>query len=207
MDSKQIFEVWLRVKGAHNSRPWRRPKNWDKIMARPDWAVFERLESEARTSLSLVDIEDFFVANLEARGGRFTPHQFFHKNSFMFYNRWKKLPKKEPEIKQVATSLTFIVSFCKSQKISISEYFKTDVQYPHILRHYQSGKLHRWIFEYYAYKINSILFNEMPYDIIEHAMGEDYEGKINIWWLQLINDDKATSLITNFFERIFNDSS
>ena len=60
---------------------------------------------------------------------------------------------------------------------------------------------------YYAYKINSILFNEMPYDIIEHAMGEDYEGKINIWWLQLINDDKATSLITNFFERIFNDSS
>ena len=97
--------------------------------------------------------------------------------------------------------MTFIVSFCKAQKISVSEYFKTDTPYPNMLRHYQSGKLHRWVFTYYAYKINSILFKEMPRDIIEHAIGDDYEEKINIWWLQLINNDKALSLITNFFER------
>ena len=207
MDSKQIFEIWLRVKAESAGRPWRKPKNWDKIMARPDWPIFERLEAEARSTMSLVDVEDFFRSNLEARGGRFTPHQFFQKNSFMFYNRWKKLPKKAPELNQVASSLKFIINFCKTQGITVSDYFRVDTPYPNILRHYQSGKLHRWIFGYYAYKVNPIVFKEMPVDIIEHAMGEESEDKVNIWWMQLLNDEKTASLVANFFERIVNDSS
>ena len=207
MDSKQIFETYLRVKAISASRPWRRVKNWDKIMARADWPAFERLAATARTTMALVDIEDYFKANFEARGGRFGPHQFFHKNSFMFYNRWKKLPKAQPEINQVADSLKFIISFCKTQKISIEEYFDVSTPYPNILRHTQSGKLHRWIFTYYAYKVNTILFKEMPIDVVEHAIGDNVEDQVNIWWMELINNDKANSLITKFFERIVNDSS
>lgn len=199
MDSQQIFITYLKVKAEFEGRPWKYPKNWDKIRERKDWAVFERLAIS-----SLINPEDFFRANFEARGGRFGPHQFFHKNSITFYNRWKKLPKLKPDINRMCDSLRFIIDFCRISKTDLREYFYDTGVYPKLIQHLEMGKLHRWIFTYYVRKVNQMYMSEIPWDIIEHALSkskEDVEAAIDIWWIQLINENKAQEILKAFFER------
>ena len=209
MDAKEIFTQWLIAKAHADGRPWKKVKNWDKVMKRKDWPIFERLAKQASRTMLLVDVADFFKANFEMRGGRFQSYQIFHQNSMQFYSRWKRLPTKKPDQELVIKSLMFITTFCKQNNISPFDYFNDRGIYPHFIRHIQNGKLHPWIFTYYVYKVNTFALQEIPKDVLEHAVGKDFnalDDQITIWWMQLLAS-QVHNLIEGFFERIVNGSN
>jgi hypothetical protein len=203
MDGRIVFQKYMIALAQSKNRGWKTIKNWDKAEARPDWPSFVRLAQVC--SESLVDVDDYLESNFQLRNGKFIPSQFMHKSSIANYNRWKKLPKPDPDITLVVKSLRFIVDYCAQEEITTHEYFANRSVYPEFIRHLQNGRLHKFIFSYYVRKASPFALQEIPPDVVEHAMGKnvgDINNDMDIWWMQLLADKKSLSIIGKFFERI-----
>lgn len=205
MTPEDVFVSYMRAKARHQKRPYSIPKHWEKIKQRKDWNMFALMSDKANNGqLALFNIDNFFDANFQLRDGRFSPSQFFAKTSFTLYLQWQRRPHQQPTKEQLIVSMKWVVQYLKNHQVTFREYFEKAQVYPLYLQHLSTNKLHKYILAYYFKKHRSVWHN-LQSDVVEHAirMSKDkLAEEIDLWYMQLINDDKSYSLVKRFMDKM-----
>ena len=152
--SKEIYQYYHKQAIFHRTGKYPKAiKNWDKIMAKQDWAFIERFAMLVQKSAGQINYKLYIKALFDFSNGQYFPLKLLTSpKGIAIYNHYIKTinDESDPEkVKQgIIRSIKHIVKFClKNNLKSFDDYFYKNANlYPPIILHYKAGSISKAFF-------------------------------------------------------------
>lgn len=207
---EQLYEFWHKTYVYYKFKSKARAiVNWDEIKQKPEWIYFVKTAELFKRLNGQLSIEIYITSLFEHFNGPFKLEILGTQKSLGIYNDYLKLRnlilKPEEVYKLVIKSISFIVKFCRENKLSsFYDYFYDKSLYPRFIAHYISGEVCKQ-FVALIPNIKKKLEN-FPQDIVADAFSRtDLQELIFIRDKILGSNQKLDYLAMNL-ERIINET-
>lgn len=162
---KSIYNSYIATTRSELKQPFKLRKDFSTLKD-SDYVELCKLENLTDRSPN-IRLNDFFAAPFRVNGvTKYIPLSFYNTYpAINAYTRFKKVEKTEPDNieEYVREGLKFVLEFCKTEKIKISQYAKHGENIPSFVTHVKNHKTN--FFVLHLLKIN-------PYKYLEPDMLE-----------------------------------